>query len=158
MNEQKTKTLVLGLGNPILTDDSAGYRVAMALRGNLRLPGVDIKDAGVAGLDFLDMVVGYDRLVIIDAIQTAKGKPGRIYRFGPEALLDTLHSGTPHDINIATALELGKRLEMDLPEDITIFAIEAEDVMSFSENCTPAIARAIPKCADMVIRELQIAS
>jgi hydrogenase maturation protease len=152
------KTLVLGLGNPILTDDSAGCRVAMALQESLNMPGVDVKEAGIAGLDFLDMVAGYDRIIIIDAIQTVKGRPGRIYRFGPDALANTLHSGTPHDINIATALELGKKLKMKLPQDITIFAIEAEDVMSFSENCTPAIVRAIPECAEMVVRELQIAA
>lgn len=145
----------MGLGNPILCDDGVGYQIAMALKERLNNPDVDIKEAGIAGLDFLDMITGYDRAIIIDAIQTEKGKPGRIYRFGPDLLARTRHSGTPHDVNIATALELGKKLKLKLPREITIFAIEVKDVTSFSEECTPRIKRAIPECVKMVIRELQ---
>ena len=158
MNKNKLKTLVLGLGNPILTDDSAGCRVAMALQAKLHRPDVDIKEASIAGLDFLDTLSGYDRTIIIDAIQTGKGKPGKIYRFGPEALADTRHAASPHDINLATALELGKKLNLPLPREITIFAIEAADVTNFSEDCTPGVARAIPQCVALVLKELNLAS
>jgi hydrogenase maturation protease len=158
MNKSKLKTLVLGLGNPILSDDSAGCRVAMALQERLHMPGVDIKEASIAGLDFLDALAGYDRTIIIDAIQTGKGAPGQIYRFGPDLLANTRHAGTPHDVNLATALELGKMLKLELPREITVFAIEAADVTSFSEECTPQVMQAIPECVEMVIRELQIAA
>ncbi len=158
MKKSKLKTLVLGLGNPILSDDSAGCRVAMALQEKLHLPDVDIKEASIAGLDFLDVLAGYDRTIIIDAIQTGKGSPGQIYRFGADMLASTRHAGSPHDVNLATALELGKKLKLALPREITIFAIEAEDVTSFSEECTPGVAQAIPACVEMVIQELQIAS
>jgi hydrogenase maturation protease len=158
MSKTKLKTLILGLGNPILSDDSAGYQVAMALKARLDMPDVDIQEAGVAGLDFLDMITGYDRTIIIDSIQTEKGKPGQIYRLGPDILASTRHAGTPHDVNLATALELGRKLKLKLPEEILIFAIEVEDVTSFSEECTPGVKRAVPKCVEMVIRELQIAS
>jgi hydrogenase maturation protease len=104
------------------------------------------------------MITGYDRTIIIDAIQTEKGKPGQIYRLGPDILTSTRHAGTPHDVNMATALELGRRLKLKLPREITIFAIEVEDVTSFSEECTPGVKRAVPECVEMVIRELQIAS
>ena len=158
MNNSKMKTLVLGLGNPILSDDSAGCRVAMALQDKLHMPDVDIREASIAGLDFLETLAGYDRTIIIDAIQTDKGTPGRIYRFGPEILASTRHASSPHDISLATALELGRKLKMALPREITIFAIEAEDVTSFSEDCTPGVTQAIPTCVDMVIEELRIAS
>jgi hydrogenase maturation protease len=158
MRKHQIKTLVLGLGNPILSDDSVGCRVAMALQEKLNMPNIDIREASIAGLDFLDTLTGYDRTIIIDAIQTGKGKPGQIYRFGLDSLSDTRHAATPHDVNLATALELGKRLNMALPSDITIFAIEAEDVTSFSEECTPGVKKAIPECVEMVIRELKIAT
>jgi len=157
MGKRKLKTLILGLGNPILTDDSIGCRVAMALQEKLHRPDIDIKEASIAGLDFLDELAGYGRTIIIDAIQTGKNKPGKIYRFGPEALANTLHSASPHDVNLATALELGEKLKLPLPKDITIFAIEAEDVTSFGEDCTPSVAQAIPECVDLVLRELRTA-
>jgi len=149
------KTLVLGLGNPILSDDSVGCRVAAALKERINSPDIDIHEASVAGLDFLDVLTGYDRVIIIDAIQTKKGQPGKIYRLGPEILAETRHAGTPHDVNLATALELGRKLKLHLPEIISIFAIEVEDVTSFSEDCTPAVAKAIPECVEMVVEELQ---
>jgi hydrogenase maturation protease len=158
MRNNQIKTLVLGLGNPILSDDSVGCRVAMALQERLDMPNIDIKEASIAGLDFLDELTGYDRTIIIDAIQTGNGKPGQIYHFGIDSLADTRHAASPHDVNFATAFELGKKLNLELPREITIFAIEAEDVTTFSEECTPDVKKAIPECVEMVIRELQIAS
>ena len=145
----------MGLGNPILSDDGVGCRIAIALKDLLHNPDIDIMEASIAGLDFLDMLTGYDRTIIIDAIQTDKGTPGQIYRLGPEILASTRHAGTPHDVNLATALELGKRLNLKLPRKITIFAIEVEDVISFSEECTPEVEKAIPACVKMVIQELR---
>lgn len=150
------RTLVLGLGNPILADDSAGIRIVQALQDRLSDPQVTIMEASIAGLDFLEILAGYDKAIIIDAIQTG-GRGGQIYRLDPGALKTTQHAGTPHDVNFITALELGKQLGLSLPE-IVIFAIEVEDVTSFSEECTPAVAAAIPVCADMVLKELNESS
>ena len=88
------KTLVLGLGNPILSDDGIGCHVAKFLKDRLKEPGVDVMEASLAGLDFLDLLTAYDRAIIIDAIQTGEGTAGQIYRMEPEALADTRHTGT----------------------------------------------------------------
>ena len=148
------KTLVLGLGNPILGDDSVGLHVARALEDRLSQPEITVTEASVAGLNFLDLLVGYDRAIIIDAIQTNEGKAGQVYRLRPEAFNATRRASTPHDVNFATALELGNRLGLTLPQQITIFAIEVKNISSFTEECTPEVERAIPICVEMVIEEL----
>lgn len=148
------KTLVLGLGNPILSDDGVGPQVARELEGRLDQPEVTVTETSLAGLSLLDLLVGYDRAIIIDAIQTAGGKAGQIYRLEPESFNATRHAATPHDVNFATALELGNQLNLALPRQIDIFAIEAADVTTFSEECTPEVERAIPACAEMIIQEL----
>ncbi len=148
------KTLILGLGNPILSDDGVGIRVARALEGRLNQPNVNVMETSVAGLDFLELLVGYDRAIIIDAIQTNEGKAGQVYRLEPEAFNATRHASTPHDVNFATALELGKRLGLALPQQIIIFAIEVENVTTYSEECTPKVRDAIPVCVEMVMQEL----
>ncbi len=112
-------------------------------------------EASLGGLDLLDLLTGYERVIIIDAIKTEGGKAGQIHRLKAEALSSTRHAGSPHDINLATALEMGKRLGMKMPLRIDIYAIEAEDTESFSESCTPAVAAAIPKCVKMILQELQ---
>ena len=148
------KTLILGLGNPILSDDSVGLRVARELANRFNQPDITVMETSVAGLDFLDLLVGYDRAIIIDAIQTKEGKVGQVYRFEPEAFDATRHASTPHDVNFATALELGNRLGLDLPQRIAIFAIEVQNVSSFSEECTPEVMAAIPVCVRMITQEL----
>jgi len=148
------KTLILGLGNPILTDDSVGPRVAKELEGRLDKQEVTVMEGSLGGLNMLDLLAGYDRAIIIDAIQTVGGKAGQIYQLEPSTFDATRHTATPHDVNFATALELGKRLGLVLPQQITIFAIEVKNVTTFSEECTPEVERAIMVCAEKIIQEL----
>jgi len=148
------KTLVLGLGNSILSDDGVGIKVAQELREKLRDPQVTIAESSLAGISLLDFVVGYDQVIIIDAIQTKGGEAGQIHRMGPEDFSFAKHPSSPHQINLVTALELGKMLDLAMPQKITIFAVEAKDVTTFSEKCTPEVQQAIPKVVQMVLQEL----
>ena len=150
----RVKSLVLGLGNPILSDDGAGIRVAQYIRQHYHRQGVTMMEASQAGLNLLDLIAGYDKLILVDAIQTGNRDIGAVYRLEASDLDATRHVSSSHDINLTTALELGKRLGMDLPQEIVIFAIEVRDVTTFSEDCTPEVRKAIPIAADMVIQEL----
>ena len=148
------KTLILGLGNPFLSDDSVGFRVIQGLKAELSRPGLTLMESSASGLGLLDLITGYDKVIIIDAIKTETGQAGKIYRLSSENLSDTRHSASPHDINLATALELGKKLGIALPQQIIIFAIEVVDVTTFSEKCTPEVEKAIPLAVSMVAKEL----
>jgi hydrogenase maturation protease len=150
----KMKTLVLGMGNSIITDDGVGIQVAHEVANQLNDPQVTVAETSAAGLSLLDSIVGYDRVIIIDAIQTEKGEAGQIYRMSTADFSLTKHFSSPHQINLVTALELGKMLNLAMPEEITVFAVEAKDITSFSEKCTPEVERAIPEVAKMVLQEL----
>jgi hydrogenase maturation protease len=151
----KTKTLILGLGNSLLSDDGVGLIIAAELKSRLEQSDITVMETSVAGLSLVDLLVGYDRAIIIDAIQTSDGKPGQIYRLAPEAFDTTRRTISPHDVNFTTALEFGKKVGLPLPQEIIIFAIEASDVNTFSEECTPQVTQAIPTCVDMVLQELK---
>lgn len=103
-------------------------------------------------------MVGYDKVIIIDAIKTTRGKPGQIYRLDLESFKATQHAVSTHDINLTTAIELGKRLGLAMPQNIDILAIEVIDIDHFSEECTPEVASAIPECVEMIINELKESS
>jgi hydrogenase maturation protease len=148
------KTLVLGLGNPILSDDGAGIRVAQEVDNQLNDPQITVAETSEAGLSLLDSIVGYDQVIIIDVIQTKEGRAGQIYRMEPEDFSFAKHFSSPHQINLVTALELGNALNLAMPQKITIFAVEAKDISTFSEKCTPEVEQAIPKLAKIVIEEL----
>ena len=148
------KTLVLGLGNPILSDDSVGFRVIELLKTRYTRPETNFVECCVSGLSLLEEIIGYDKLIIVDAIQTKGGQAGKVYRFTLDDLIDTRHSTSPHGLNLATAIELGRKLGEQIPQQIVIFAIEVAEVSRFSERCTPEVERVVPAVADMVIDEL----
>ena len=148
------KTLVLGLGNPILSDDGVGIRVAQEVGKQLNDPQVTVAETSEAGLRLLDSIVSYDKVIIIDAVQTEKGQAGQIYRMEPQDFSSAKYFPSPHQINLATALELGNALNLAMPQKITIFAVEAKDVTSFSEKCTPEVEQSIPEVVKMVLQEL----
>ena len=148
------KTLVLGLGNSILSDDGVGLYIARELKNFLNREEITIAEACLGGLGLLDLMVGYDKVIIIDAIQTKEGKVGQIYRLKSKEFNATRHASSIHSVNFTTALELGHQLELAMPQQIVIFAIEVVDISTFSEECTPEVQKAIPKCVEMVLQEI----
>lgn len=154
MAKKRLKTLILGLGNPILSDDGAGPAVARELAGRLDPQEATVIEASLGGLNLLDLLVGYERVIIIDAIKTEGGRAGQIHRLDPSALMTTRYTASVHDVNLVTALELGKKIGLAMPSKIDIFAIEVADTERFSEECTPAVAAAIPTCVDMILLEI----
>ena len=135
-------------------DDSVGLHAVRALRDKLNKVDTTVIEASVTGMDCLELLAGYDRAVIIDAIHTMEGKIGQIYRLELETLDTNGYDNTSHDVNFVTAIELGRRLGLALPRQIVIFAIEVIDAYSFNQKCTAAVRRAIPSCARMICQEM----
>jgi hydrogenase maturation protease len=149
------KTLVLGLGNPLVSDDSAGLRVAAMLRELLAdRTDIDVEEDYWGGLRLMERMAGYDRAVVIDAISTG-ARPGTIHQLRPDSI-PTQRSASAHDVNLPTALAFGRQHGIKLPddEDILLVGIEAEDVLTVSENCTPAVQAALPEAVDDVLAAL----
>ncbi len=154
-NPELGKLLILGLGNTIVSDDGVGIYVGRQVKDLLAGPGVDFIEASLAGLQLLDYVCGYECLVIIDAIQTQGGVPGSLYYLTIESLRWTVRLASIHDVNLATALEFGRQMGMDVPDRVDIYAIEALDLKTFSESCTPQVAAAIPVLAERIVSDLR---
>jgi hydrogenase maturation protease len=148
------KTLVIGFGNPILCDDGVGNQIARSLSGRVKRPDVTVIETSSAGIDIVDLISGYDKVIIIDAIITGKSKPGTIHRISPSELNSTLHSISLHDLSLGEAIELGKRLGLSMPEHFIIFGIEVQNIGTFSETCTVEVESAIPGCTDLILQEL----
>jgi hydrogenase maturation protease len=151
------KTLILGLGNPLRCDDGVGNKVAQILGKEIDDSEITVIETNAVGLGLLDLLKDYQRAIIIDAIQTREGKPGQVHRLNLQDLGTLHYSPTTHDVDLATAVELGTKLGLSLPREITIFAIEVADIATFSEECTPQIERAIPRVVKLVLRELKSA-
>jgi hydrogenase maturation protease len=148
------KVLILGVGNLLRSDDGVGLHIIEALRKEHLKDNVDLIEA-VSGLDILDAIKGYDRIILVDAIKT-EGEPGTIYQLSLEDFKDkqTVNSFSTHlNMDIPTMLELGNRLFPEkMPEDIQIIAIDAEDITTISDKCTPKVEKAIPEVVELIKR------
>jgi len=157
------RTLVVGLGNPILTDDGVGVKAAAlvdaALPAELRRDVV-VTEASVGGLRLMEMMIGFERAIIIDAILPREGQgAGTLRRLSLDdlrTLSPTQHSASAHDTTLVTALEGGELLGLALPQEIVIFAVEVENITDFGEEPTPAVRAAIPRVARAVLEVLGV--
>jgi hydrogenase maturation protease len=154
------KTLILGLGNDILCDDGVGIYVANGVQERLHTrhisnQEIEVKTATLAGFNLLDILTGYDRVILIDAIKTNLGKVGEIYQLTPDSFKTTPRLFSFHDIDFPTALALAKQLQIPMPAEIIIFAVQVQDTETLSETCTPEIAAIIPKVIDLVLQALE---
>jgi hydrogenase maturation protease len=150
------KTLIVGLGNPLLSDDGVGWRVAEALRAQMADPEVEVDCLAGGGLSLMERLVGCDRAILIDAITTGRAPQGTVSCFDLEALPDPVsgHLSSTHDTSLKAALRLGAQLGLALPGQVRVVAIESERVYDFSEELTPPVLAAVPQAVQAVLDAL----
>ena len=143
------------MGNPILSDDGVGIHVARELE-KMALPDVTVTELAASGLELLDLVLDHHEVVIIDAIQTKNGKPGNFYELEEKDFEKSIHGASPHGVNIATALALGRRIVPDrMPKKVLFIAIEADDIVNVSERLTKKVQEAVPKVVEVVLKHIE---
>jgi hydrogenase maturation protease len=148
------RTLLLGLGNDLLTDDGIGLRVAAAVRQRLpNHPRLTVLQTTEMGLALLDMIVGFDELVLVDSIQTHQSPPGTVHELDAGDL-HQLPLSSPHFIGIGEMLALGRQLGMAVPQRVKIFAIEVQDPFTISTDLTPTLRAALPGIVERVAHAL----
>jgi len=142
-------TLVLGVGNPILTDDAVGFRVAHLIQA--AKPELTVIETVEAGLTLLELVNGYERVIIIDSVKTGHGQPGTPHQLTLDQIDPTWNFCSTHGIDIQMAFELGRKLDYKLPDKISIYGIEVEDNKNFGEKCTKKVEQSIPQIVQEII-------
>ena len=157
--QDAVNTRIIGLGNSILTDDGVGIYAAREVGRRLAEAGpdacVDIVESEVAGFALMELMAGWKQVILIDSIQFDGVEPGTVVRIEPEDLHTSLRLRSVHDINLPTALELGRRLGLDMPAKLAIFGIQAEDSLTFGESLTDAAARGLSQAVDLVLNEIR---
>jgi len=145
-------TIIIGMGNPVLTDDSVGVKIAQDLQRRLAgQDGVTAVELHTGGMRLVETMAGYDCAMVIDAIISGEA-PGTIHKLDVADLPRTRFAHSSHDGNLGAAFELARAVGLHIPSDIRIWAIEAADVATFSENLTPCVERAAAQVTQEVFR------
>ena len=155
------RTIVVGLGNPILTDDGVGIAVASEVESALtaeRREDTHVFEAAVGGLRLAEMLDGYDRAVIVDALEFGSDVPtGTVQRMTLDDLsgmCSTKNTASGHDATFPTALATLSRIGLSIPEDIVIYAIKIPRTIDFGETMTPEVEQAIPVATTAILNEI----
>lgn len=146
-----TPTLILGLGNAILCDDGVGIKVARHIAEMGPHPGIVVKEAELAGFALIDLLEGFERAVVVDAVRLRDAEPGEIVVFGSDSLAPSLHLVAGHQIDLPTALAMGRQLGRPVPHTVSIVGIQVQDDRTFSESCTPEVEAAIERAAQVAL-------
>ncbi len=141
------------MGNLLRRDDGAGVHVANRLKK--LAPQIDALDAAMGGVEILESMRGYDRVIIVDSIRTG-AEPGTIYRVNVAAGEELPRMAYSHGVDLVTTLELGARLmSEEMPPEQILIGIEAEDTLSFDASCTPCVEAAVDRVVEEIIRLME---
>jgi hydrogenase maturation protease len=147
------KTIVIGLGNPILGDDGVGWRVAEDVRLQLDPDlHVDVDYLSLGGISLMEHLVGYERVILIDAFLSDE-EPGAIHvaRLDEIPNYSAFHITNAHDTSLQNAMKLGRDLGAQLPEDVIVVGISIRRAYDFSEELSPPVAAVISQAVQIVV-------
>lgn len=151
------KTLILGLGNELYGDDGVGIHVVRELRKEFesakkrrRKPrNIDFEECSLSGLALLEVIVGYETLLIVDTIKKAKASTGKIHIL-EEKDLRYIPGPSPHYISVPQTLEIGRKLQLKVPSAVKVVAVEAKNMYNLGEGLTEEMKKAVPAIAKKI--------
>ena len=146
--------VVIGLGNPVLSDDGVGLAVVRHLRqqlGDLRT--VSLAEVHCGGMELMEAMIGYERAFVVDAM-TAGATAGTIRELTVDRMDSTRNAYSSHNGSVATALDFGRLAGAQLPKQIFVWGVEALDVATFGERLTPPVSAAVPIVASAILQRL----
>ena len=149
------RTLVIGIGNPLASDDGVGIRAIARLRQMISDERISLVESERGGLDLLDLLEGHPTAHIIDAALTGTKPPGTISSFSIRRPFAVEPLPSLHTIGLRTVLAFGTTMGIRLPEEVTVYTVEARDIETFHDGCTPEVEAAIQDLADLLVLELQ---
>ena len=152
MKENKD-TVIIGLGNPICSDDGVGIKVAEMIKKIKK--DIEVKFSFRGGFELLDLLKGFKRAVIIDALDIPEPNPGRVRKLGINNFSGSPRLVSVHEIDLLTAVNFGRLIGYQMPKDIEIYAVEAEDTKTISERLTPKVEEVVVPLANRIVKELE---
>ena len=151
------KTIIVGLGNPILGDDGVGWKVVDEIKKHLPANScVDIDCLSVGGISLMEHLIGYPRAILVDSF--ALDEPiGSILILKLKDLpnYSAYHTNCPHDTSLQNAIAMGKALGAKLPDEVMVVGIATKRIHEFSEELSPPVAEAVPLAAKFVLELLE---
>ena len=149
------RTLVAGMGNLLRGDDGFGVRVLERLASTTLPAGVELYEAGGAGVALAQKLMdGYDACILVDATER-QGAPGTLYRLEPRITAETAAPTEIglHNLDPFKVLILARALNA-LPADVLVIGCEPLQTEELCQELSPPVLAAVDRAVDLILREL----
>lgn len=143
------------MGNPFRCDDTIGLKIAEILKKKCQKDNVTIDSGSIDGLAMLDEIKGFDKVILIDSIESEKGNPGDIFKIRIDPVEEKPLLVASHGIDFISALRIGQQFGYKMPEHIIVYAIEIKNNTTFSEDCTDIVMKSVPEVIQRILREIE---
>lgn len=148
-------TLVLGVGNLLMSDEGVGVHVIQRLVDNYQLPeDVQILDGGTLGMDLLYYLEGTENLLLIDAVEARKEAGALVRLEGDEVPAFLSIKMSPHQIGVPDMLAAA-RLKGIFPKRIVLWGIQPE-LLEIGLDLSPIVESQVDAMIKNVLEELEI--
>ena len=154
MIERAFKTLVLGVGNKLMSDEGIAVHVIERLASKYKLPEeVQVLDGGTLGLDLLYYLEGVENLLIVDAAETGK-KAGTMIRLEDDEVPAFMSVKiSPHQMGVPDMLAAAKMKDI-YPKRLVLWGIQPKEI-TLSLDLSPALASKVDSLTDKLTDELR---
>ncbi|MBI3950550.1 MAG: hydrogenase maturation protease [Acidobacteria bacterium] len=153
MSAPNRPILVLALGNDLLGDDGVGLAAARILRGEFQ-DVVEMVESSEAGLALMEMLEGYERVLLLDAVVTGGCPPGTVLEFSLENFQKIVAS-SPHYAGLPEVLAIAEQLEIAFPRELCLLAMEVESPYELHEGLSLSAQKALPTFVERARQVLQ---
>lgn len=148
------RTLVMGIGNPLMGDEGFGPRVVESLLSHYSLPdGVSVLDAGTMGFTILNLFAEADRILVVDALDGTGYEPGTLVRLTPADMAPNQVMHSLHDARLTDVLDAARLIGLE-PE-VTCIGVQVERIVQWELQLSPVVEAAIPAACDAVVDVLR---
>lgn len=149
------KTVVLGLGNPIMSDEGIGPAIVKQFLDQAEdYPGITFKDVGTGGFSVLYELEGVHKVVFVDCAKMGEA-PGTIRRFTCDDVqtVKKLAHFSLHEGDLLTLIDKARELEQ-CPQEIVIFGVEPL-LVDFGLNLTDTLSGQMDQYLTEIDKELK---
>ena len=145
---EKTKVLILGIGNVLMGDEGIGVHVVNEVEKTSLPSGVECLDGGTGSFLLLEPMQKAEKVILIDA--TIDGTVvGAIRRLRPRFSAEYPRTLTAHDIGLKDLLDAFYLMGEKAP-DVSLYAVSIPPLRDMTTELSPAVKAVVPKVAEMV--------
>ncbi len=151
---RSSDTVVIGVGNTILSDEGVGVHAARLLENDPRVPaGVTILDGGTLGLELIPYALDASRILILDAMNSGKA-PGTLARMTGRDLLGTTAGRNVHQLGVADLIA-ALFLVTNGPQEIVVLGVQPAN-SDWGTALSPAVEAALVHLVDAAVAQLYL--